>query len=104
MNRFVEHHRESIRFGYSCFDRIRLNAVIRPLQPPAIIVGYLDRDRQVPAITKAYFRQVSESYHRWVEELASTRGVPIVEPPRARAASSGSSRTIRRSGRRTGWR
>jgi hypothetical protein len=82
VNRFVEHHRESIRFEYSCFDRILLNAVIQPLQQPAIIVGYLDRYRQVSAITKAYFRQVSESYHRWVEELASTRGIPIVEPPK----------------------
>ena len=36
MNRFVEHHRESIRFEYACFDRILLNAIIQPLQQPAI--------------------------------------------------------------------
>ena len=82
MNRFVEHHRDSIRFEYSCFDRILLNAIIQPLQQPAIIVGFLDRYRRVPAITKAYFRQVSEEYHRWVESLARTRGIQIVEPPK----------------------
>ena len=46
MNRFVEHHRESIQFEYSCFDRILLNAVVQPLQQPALSVGYLDRSRQ----------------------------------------------------------
>lgn len=34
----------------------------------------------MPAITKAACRQVSESYHRGVEELASTRGIQLVEP------------------------
>jgi hypothetical protein len=82
VNRFVEHHRDSIRFEYSCFDRILLNAIIQPLQQPAIIVGFLGRYRQVPAVTKAYFRHVSESYHRWVEDLAGTGGIQIVEPPK----------------------
>ena len=28
MNPFVEHHQQSIRFQYSCFDRMLLNAVV----------------------------------------------------------------------------
>jgi hypothetical protein len=28
MNAFYEHHKESIRFGYRCFDRILLNGLI----------------------------------------------------------------------------
>lgn len=43
MNRFVEHHRERLRFEDACCDRILLNGVIQPLQQPAIIVGSLDR-------------------------------------------------------------
>jgi hypothetical protein len=82
VNRFVEHHRDSIRFEYSCFDRILLNAIIQPLQQPAIIVGFLERYRQVPAITKAYLRQISEDYHQWVQRLAAARGLSIVEPPK----------------------
>ncbi len=82
MNGFVEHHRESIQFQYACFDRVLLNAIIQPLQRPPIIVGFLDRYRHVPSITKAYFRQVSEDYHRWVEGLAQTGGLQIVEPPK----------------------
>ncbi len=32
MNAFVRHHAKSIRFEYSCFDRILLNAVNPVLQ------------------------------------------------------------------------
>src|SRR5207248_10339149 len=59
VNPFVEHHRASIRFQYSCFDRMLLNAVVQPMQKPAMIVGFLDKYRKVPSITKAYFREVS---------------------------------------------
>jgi hypothetical protein len=28
MNAFYEHHKDSIRFGYRCFDRVLLNRLI----------------------------------------------------------------------------
>ena len=34
MNAFYEHHKDSIRFGYRCFDRILLNGLIQPFQSP----------------------------------------------------------------------
>src|SRR2546429_476789 len=71
-----------IRFQYSCFDRMLLNAVVQPMQQPARVVGFLDKCRQVPSITKAYFRSVSEDYHRFVARLAATQHVQIVEPPK----------------------
>ncbi len=82
MNPFIEHHQESIRFQYSCFDRMLLNAVVQPMQQPAMIVGFLDKCRQVPSITKTYFRGVSEDYHRFVTRLATSQRVQIVEPPK----------------------
>ncbi|MBV9169482.1 MAG: hypothetical protein JOZ81_05295 [Chloroflexi bacterium] len=82
MNPFVEHHQQSIRFQYSCFDRMLLNAVVQPMQQPAMIVGFLDKCRQVPSITKAYLRDVSDDYHRFVGRLAAEQRVPIIEPPR----------------------
>jgi hypothetical protein len=82
MNAFFEHHRESIRFQYSCFDRILFNAIIQPLQKPPVIVGWLDQFRKVPSITRKYFRQVSEEYHRWVEDRAKRDKVKVVEPPK----------------------
>jgi hypothetical protein len=34
MNAFREHHMDSIRFGYRCFDRLLLNGLIQPFQQP----------------------------------------------------------------------
>ena len=82
MNPFVEHHRASLRFEYSCFDRMLLNAVVQPMQQPARIVGFLDQWRQVPSITRAYFREVSEDYHHFVARLAAPHDIPVVEPPK----------------------
>ncbi len=82
MNPFVEHHQQSIRFQYSCFDRMLLNAVVQPMQQPARIVGFLDKCRQVPSVSKAYFGHVSDDYHCFVRRLAAEHRVPIVEPPK----------------------
>jgi len=37
---FYEHQRDSIRFGYRCFDRILLNGLIQPFQQPERVVGF----------------------------------------------------------------
>jgi hypothetical protein len=34
MNAFYEHHRDSVRWHYRCFDRILLNGPIQPFQQP----------------------------------------------------------------------
>ncbi len=34
MNAFVEHHKNSIQFGYRCFDRLLLNGLIQPFRQP----------------------------------------------------------------------
>jgi hypothetical protein len=40
MNAFYEHHRDSIRWHYRCFDRILLNGLIQPFQQPERVVGF----------------------------------------------------------------
>ena len=40
MNTFVEHHKNSIQFGYRCFDRILLNGLIQPFQQPERVLGF----------------------------------------------------------------
>ena len=82
MNAFVEHPQDSIRFTYSCFDRILLNAIIQPLQYPAGVVGFLKNKRQAAALTPAYFRAMSTDYHQFVRTFAADRQVEIVEPPK----------------------
>jgi len=39
MNSFLEHHKDSIRFHYRCFDRILLNGLIQPFQRPERWLG-----------------------------------------------------------------
>jgi hypothetical protein len=82
VNPFVEHHQQSIRFQYSCFDRMLLNAIVQPMQQPARIVGFLDKRRDVPSITKDYFRRVSDEYQTtalsdgWQQGSAFTSSSP----------------------------
>ena len=95
MNAFTEHHQQAIRFDYSCFDRILLNGVIQVLQNPACVVGFLKEKRQATRVTPAYFRAISTDYHHFVQAFAEQRRVEIIQPPRASAARSGSSRTTR---------
>ena len=40
MNAFCEHHNNSIKFGYRCFDRILLNGLIQPFQQPERVIGF----------------------------------------------------------------
>jgi hypothetical protein len=47
MNSFYEHHKDSIRFHYRCFDRILLNGLIQPFQQPEGVVGFFDTYRQL---------------------------------------------------------
>jgi hypothetical protein len=82
MNSFLEHHAKSIRFAYSCFDRILFNALIQPLQQPAIVVGFLDQYRNAPPLAPKYFKRISEDYHRWLQKFAAQRKVKIIEPPK----------------------
>ena len=42
MNAFYEHHKSSIEFAYRCFDRILLNGLIQPFQPPERVIGFFN--------------------------------------------------------------
>ena len=45
MNAFFEHHKDSIQFGYRCFDRILLNGLIQPFQQPERVLGFFNTYR-----------------------------------------------------------
>jgi hypothetical protein len=82
MNRFLEHHDASIRFVYSCFDRILLNAAIQPLQrPPTIVWFFKERQGVRGRLDKKFFRGLSCDYHEWVQQWAARQDIPIVAPP-----------------------
>ena len=56
MNAFNEHHKESIRFGYRCFDRILLNGLIQPFQQPERVIGLFGSYRQVYPVSRDVLR------------------------------------------------
>ena len=83
MNRFQHHHRDSILFGYSCFDRVILNGSIVPFMHTAragSIVWFLRTHRHIEELSRAAFARISRDYHNWVREYALQTGIEIVEP------------------------
>jgi hypothetical protein len=47
MNTFYEHHQDSIRLAYRCFDRILLNGLMQSFQRPERVVGLFTKYRQL---------------------------------------------------------
>ena len=84
MNAFYEHHRDSIRFGYRCFDRILLNGLIQPFQQPERVVGFFSTYRHLHPVSRDILRGTAEQFQLWVKEQADKWNAPIVEPPRGR--------------------
>src|SRR5215471_21090967 len=84
MNAFYEHHRDSIRFGYRCFDRILLNGLIQPFQQPERVVGFFDTYRRLYPVSRDVLRGAAEQFQGWVKEEADRWNVPIAEAPKGR--------------------
>lgn len=84
MNAFYEHHKDSIRFAYRCFDRILLNGLIQPFQQPERVVGFFNTYRERYPVSRTVLRDIATQYHRWVEAQATRWGAPIVEAPAGR--------------------
>ena len=82
MNRFEQHHRDAILFGYSCFDRLILNGSILPFlctERAGTICWFLRNYRQLEP-SRAAFAKISRDYHDWVNQYQQQTGVDIVEP------------------------
>src|SRR6266403_139305 len=84
MNAFYEHHKDSIRFGYRCFDRILLNGLIQPFQQPERVVGFFSTYRHLHPVSRDILRGAAEQFQLWVKEQADKWNAPIVEPPSGR--------------------
>jgi hypothetical protein len=73
MNSFYEHHRDSIRWQYRCFDRILLNGLIQPFQQPERVVGFIPAALPgEPARAAGHCRPVSTLAERVVGEAQHT--------------------------------
>jgi hypothetical protein len=84
MNTFYEHHEDSIRFAYRCFDRILINGLIQPFQQPERVVGFFNTYRQLYPVSKPVLKDIATQYQRWVNAQAKAWRAPIVEAPAGR--------------------
>ena len=67
MNTFYEHHRDSIRFGYRCFDRILLNGLIQPFQY-----------RELYPVSKPVLKDIARQYEHWVTARAQAGALRLL--------------------------
>jgi len=81
MNTFYEHHRDSIRFAYRCFDRILLNGLIQPFQQPERVIGFFNTYRELYPVSKAVLRDIAQQYAHWVTAYAARSGAPVLDAP-----------------------
>jgi len=84
MNSFYEHHRDSIRWHYRCFDRILLNGLIQPFQQPERVVGFFNTYRQLYPVSRYTLRDIAEQFQRWLKGWSEKRNIPVAEAPKGR--------------------
>ncbi len=81
---FYEHHKESIRFGYRCFDRVLLNGLIQPFQQPERVIGFFNTYRQQYPVSRDVLHEVATQFQNWVVNRSQKWGAPILETPEDR--------------------
>lgn len=81
MNAFYEHHKDSIEFGYRCFDRLLLNGLIQPFQQPERVLGFFNTYREGKRVTHRVLTEIADQFLYWVKNRSEKWGAPIVEAP-----------------------
>jgi hypothetical protein len=84
MNAFFEHHQDSIRLHYRCFDRLLLNGLIQPFQQPERVIGFFNSYRGGKRVTRNELGDIAEQYKNWVMNRSQNWQAPILEPPDGR--------------------
>ena len=84
MNSFYEHHRDSIRWQYRCFDRILLNGLIQPFQQPERVVGFFNTYRQLYPVSRHVLRDIADQFQRWLKGWSEKRNIPVADAPKGR--------------------
>ncbi|HEV2183538.1 MAG TPA: hypothetical protein VGR39_07630 [Candidatus Acidoferrales bacterium] len=84
MNAFFEHHQDSIRLEYRCFDRLLLNGLIQPFQQPERVIGFFNTYREGKRVTRDLLREIADQYKNWVTNRSQKWKAPILEAPKGR--------------------
>jgi hypothetical protein len=81
MNAFYEHHKNSIQFGYRCFDRLLLNGLIQPFQQPERVLGFFNAYREGKRVTRRTLTEIADQFQYWLKNRSEKWGAPILDPP-----------------------
>jgi hypothetical protein len=81
VNAFFEHHKDSIQFGYRCFDRILLNGLIQPFQQPERVLGFFNTYREGKRVTKRTLTEIADQFRYWLQNRSEKWGAPILDAP-----------------------
>ena len=79
MNAFCEHHKDNIRFGYRCFDRLLLSGTIQSFQQPERVLGFFNAYRDGQRVARRYLGEIADQFQNWVKNRATKWGAPILE-------------------------
>jgi len=81
MNAFYEHHKDSIQFGYRCFDRLLLNGLIQPFQQPERVLGFFNTYREGKRVTRKTLTEIADQFQYWLKNRSQKWGTPMLDPP-----------------------
>jgi len=84
MNAFFQHHKDSIRFAYRCFDRLLLNAIIQPFQQAERVIGFFSSYRHLYPVSRNLLHEIANQYHNWVLNRSQKWHVEIEPDPEDR--------------------
>src|ERR1700746_91904 len=84
MNTFCEHHKNSIKFGYRCFDRILLNGLIQPFQQPERVIGFFNAYRQGERRARKRLGDIAQQFQNWLKNRCEKWKAPILDAPAGR--------------------
>ena len=83
MNTFYDHHRDSIRWHYRCFDRILLNGLIH-LPADGARRRFFNTYRQLYPVSRNVLRGIADQFQTWLKAWASKRSIPVMDAPHGR--------------------
>jgi hypothetical protein len=84
MNAFYEHHKNSIRFNYRCFDRIVLNGLIQPFQQPERAVGFFSTYREQYPVSRDVLTEIADQFQNWLKSRSEKWSAPVLDAPAGR--------------------
>ena len=87
MNAFFEHHKDSIQFGYRCFDRLLLNGVIQPFQQPERVLGFFNAYRDGKRVTHRALTEIADQFLYWTKNRPGNGVRPLWKRRRNSAAT-----------------